>query len=252
MIRTEPAIPGCDRCRRLAQRLAATQRLTPLAFGIAEWEYIAHLDLEHTDRLSSIPDCSSCLYLARSMTCRGLPNAAKFVLIDQIRSHLARHLITEPWRTTVPPTEPDVPAALMASAEGEPGNEAAVWLLTEHGHWLRQLHHHGYITYFDDHTYGRIEWVHVAAACEWPLPQFAQAPAEPEGGWPYLHGSGSERGMLAIAASLDRGVPVDLRDALSSLDGTNLNLALCAMLWSARGRREAERRFPICFPPEGT
>jgi hypothetical protein len=48
--------------------------------------------------------------------------------------------------------------------------------------------------------------------------------------------SGAERRLLRLAASLGDGIPVDLRDALTSLDDANLGLVTTAVRHAA-GRR---------------
>ena len=48
--------------------------------------------------------------------------------------------------------------------------------------------------------------------------------------------SGAERRLLRLAASLGDGIPVDLRDALASLDNANLGLVTTAVRHAA-GRR---------------
>ena len=48
--------------------------------------------------------------------------------------------------------------------------------------------------------------------------------------------SGAERRLLRLAASLGDGIPVDLRDALASLDDANLGLVTTAVRHAA-GRR---------------
>lgn len=50
--------------------------------------------------------------------------------------------------------------------------------------------------------------------------------------------SGSERRLLSLAASLGDGIPVDLQDALASLDNTSLDLVTTAIRHAA-GRRPA-------------
>ena len=50
--------------------------------------------------------------------------------------------------------------------------------------------------------------------------------------------SGGERRMLGITASLAAGIPVDLRDAVTGLDGRNARLVVGAVL-HASGHRDA-------------
>jgi hypothetical protein len=57
--------------------------------------------------------------------------------------------------------------------------------------------------------------------------------------------SGAERRLLRLAASLGDGLPVDLRDALASLDDANLGLVTTAV------RHAAGRRPGTWTPPSG-
>src|SRR6266571_4430713 len=67
-----------------------------------------------------------------------------------------------------------------------------------------------------------------------PEPQSAAAVTALAGG--QLPCSGAERRLLRLAASLGDGIPVDLRDALASLDDANLDLVTTAVRHAA-GRR---------------
>lgn len=67
------------------------------------------------------------------------------------------------------------------------------------------------------------------AAIDWPA-----AIAAIDGG--DLPGSGGERRVLRLAASLADGIPVDLRDAFTGMDTANVDRAVRAML-HASGRR---------------
>lgn len=86
---------------------------------------------------------------------------------------------------------------------------------------------------------GRFVWVGRAlvgggllAVVDWP----AAVKVLATGGLPC---SGGEGRMLRIAASIAIGVPVDLNDRLSTLDDTNVDLVVKAML-HASGRRGAD------------
>jgi len=70
----------------------------------------------------------------------------------------------------------------------------------------------------------------AVAVAGWPA-----AAAALGGGLPC---SGGEQRMLRITASLAAGIPVDLRDAVTGLDGRNARLAADAVL-HASGHRDA-------------
>jgi hypothetical protein len=118
-----------------------------------------------------------------------------------------------------------LPAALSAGAAGLLAPEAAVNLLIGHRYWLTRPDFAGeYIGTFPGITDGTA----MAAVC-WP-----EAIAALDRG--QLAGSGSENRILRLAASLADGIPVDLQDALSSLDDTNLQHVVTAIRHAA-GRR---------------
>jgi len=104
--------------------------------------------------------------------------------------------------------------------------EAAVELLIGHAVWLRRSDFVGeFIESGRDVAGGVamvfIDWVEVAAVRARRLPC-----------------SGSEGQILRIAASIGEGVPVDLGEALTGLDGVNVVLVARAVL-HAGGHREA-------------
>jgi hypothetical protein len=118
-----------------------------------------------------------------------------------------------------------LPAALQASAAGLFASEAAVNLLISHRYWLTRPDFAAeYI-----HTFTAITDGTAAAAVCWP-----EAVAALDRG--QLAGSGSENRILRLAASLAEGIPLDLQDALSSLDDTNLQHVVIAIRHTA-GRR---------------
>lgn len=123
--------------------------------------------------------------------------------------------------STPPPDDPPLAAALRACADGFYPAEAAAKLIICHATWL--------------HRQDFREWyVHLGAgpaamaAIDWP----AAIAALDGGGLPC---SGGERRVLRIAASLAEGIPVDLRDALTGMDATNVGRAIRAMLHAAGG-----------------
>jgi hypothetical protein len=115
-------------------------------------------------------------------------------------------------------------AALRAQAEGLHACEAATELLIGHGSWLRRADFVDEFVHTDTEPAVDI----MVSAVDWP-----EAITALDAG--RLPCSGGERRILAIAASLAEGLPVDLRDALTGLDSTNIHLVAAAVL-HANGR----------------
>jgi hypothetical protein len=121
-----------------------------------------------------------------------------------------------------------LPAALRASAAGLLAPEAAVNLLIGHRYWLTRTDFTGKFTEtFPSLTDG----TPMAAVC-WP-----EAIAALDLG--QLSGSGSENRILRLAASLADGIPVDLQNAVSGLDDTNLQQVVTAIRHAA-GRPQGQ------------
>ncbi len=115
-----------------------------------------------------------------------------------------------------------LPAALRASAAGLLALEAAVNLLIGHRRWLTRTDFTGKFTEtFPSLTDG----TPMAVVC-WP-----EAIAALDLG--QLSGSGSENRVLRLAASLADGIPVDLQNAVSGLDDTNLQHVVTAIRHAA-------------------
>ena len=107
--------------------------------------------------------------------------------------------------------------ALRAHARGLLATEAAIELLVDHRCWLRRPDFvDGYLETDSGLNTTPITWAN------WP----AAITALETGALPC---SGSEAQMLRIAASLADGIPVDLRDALTSLDHDNRTLVIQAV-----------------------
>jgi hypothetical protein len=119
----------------------------------------------------------------------------------------------------VRPTLAQLHAALRAHAGGLCAREAAVELLIGHVSWL----HCG--DFLD-------EFVHTALNAAGGVPiadiRWPDAVGALDDG--RLPCSGGEGRVLRIAASLADGVPVNLRDALTGLDTTNIALVARAVL----------------------
>ena len=117
--------------------------------------------------------------------------------------------------------------ALRTNARGLYADEAAVELLVGHGRWLERT----------DFTEGFVETC-VGLSDGTPMAWIdwhAALAAVQAGGLPC---SGSEAGVLRLAACLAEGGGVDLRDVVSGLDGGNLVLVATAVL-RAGGHRDA-------------
>ena len=99
---------------------------------------------------------------------------------------------------------------LRAWAKGLYALEAAVRLMIEHGTWLRR----GAPAMQMSDT----EYDGLLVSVDWKALSDMGGPA-----------SGSERRILDIICSLGAGLGVDLSDAVSSLDRTNLALVLAAL-----------------------
>jgi hypothetical protein len=129
--------------------------------------------------------------------------------------------------TTPPPDAPPLAAALRACAAGFYPAEAAAELLIAHASWLcRDDFRDGYVDTGTSITDG----VTAMAAIDWPAAITAIDAGD-------LPGSGGERRVLRLAASLADGIPVDLRDAFTGMDTDNVDRAVRAML-HASGRRQ--------------
>jgi hypothetical protein len=119
-----------------------------------------------------------------------------------------------------PPT--GLAKALRAHARGLHPLEAAAELLVSHTYWL---HRSDFTTDSISTRRGLlidIELAHV----DWPSAITALDIG-------YLPCSAGEGRILRLAASLADGIPVDLRDALTSLDADNIDLVARAVLHAA-------------------
>lgn len=127
---------------------------------------------------------------------------------------------------TPPPDDPPLADALRACAAGFYPAEAAAELLIAHASWLcRDDFRDGYV----DTGTSIADGITAMASVNWP----AAITALDTG---CLPGSGGERRVPRLAASLADGIPVDLRDAFTGLDTGNVNRAVWAML-HASGHR---------------
>ncbi|WP_127356483.1 hypothetical protein [Actinacidiphila soli] len=116
-------------------------------------------------------------------------------------------------------------ARLGERAAGSWQEEAAVWLLAEHGHWLAELQRTQLVDADADGS-SRIAWRQVTSACLYPRDSA-------------MVGTLSEWQVLRLACVLTGRHALSLAD-LDSLDETNKRLALHAVAWAAGGRAWAD------------
>lgn len=118
-----------------------------------------------------------------------------------------------------PPDEPSLADLLMWTAEGTFGEEAAVWLLDQHGHWLDELDRLDLIRH-DSTGYSFVRW-----------DEFTEARPV---------GTGSEIQVLNVAHALatanGSANGVTSFRGLTSLDESNRRLVLHAIAWAMGGR----------------
>jgi hypothetical protein len=115
--------------------------------------------------------------------------------------------------------------ALRAAARGLYACEAAAGLLVDHRYWLTRPDFTGeFVDTFDGFTDGT-----PMAAISWPEVVAALDRGQ-------LSGSSSENKILRLAASLAEGISVDLQNAITGLDDTNLQHVITAIRHAA-GRR---------------
>lgn len=116
----------------------------------------------------------------------------------------------------------DINAALRAHSRGLHCLEAAAELLINHASWLQR---DDFLRRFVHITSGLIDDT-PTAAINWP-----EAVAALDQG--QLPCSSGEARMLRLIASLADGIPVDLSDALTSLDASNAELVSHAVMHAA-------------------
>jgi hypothetical protein len=115
-----------------------------------------------------------------------------------------------------------LPGALRASARGLNACEATVGLLVDHQYWLTRPDFTGESV---DTLDGFADSTPMAAVC-WPEVVAALDRGQ-------LSGSSSENKILRLAASLAEGISVDLQNAITGLDDTNLQHLITAIRHAA-------------------
>ena len=128
-------------------------------------------------------------------------------------------MIFEPRAADLDPV--DLESALLRAAVGDYAAEAAVLLLANFGHWLPQLQAAGLITLVGD-VDGDGPWAQIT----WPELDAALSAG-------HIIGSGGQLRVLAVAASIADGQPVDLGDIAAGLDRRALGLVLAAIAHAA-------------------
>ncbi|MBF8194509.1 hypothetical protein ITP53_54420 [Nonomuraea sp. K274] len=114
----------------------------------------------------------------------------------------------------------DLACALTLGATGLPCVQAGVELLIDTDIWLHRP------DFIDEFITIDADVATALAFVDWD----AAITALNSGRLPC---SGGERAVLRIAASMSGGIPVDLRDTLTSLDGVNLAAAAAAVRHAA-------------------
>jgi hypothetical protein len=117
-------------------------------------------------------------------------------------------------------------AALRACAAGLYPLEAGTGLLIAHDTFL---HRSDFTSRFIQHGLSITDSTTEMAAIDWDAAIHALTAGE-------LPCSGGERRILMLAASLAAGIPVDLRDTVTSLDHRNIQRLLTAIS-HAHGKR---------------
>jgi len=127
-------------------------------------------------------------------------------------------------------TADDLTAALRACAVGIYPLEAGVALLISNGAFVRRP---DFTSRFITTGTSISDGTTLMAAVDWDAAIAALQAGE-------LPCSGGERRVLQLSASLAGGIPVDLRDAVTSLDDSNVARLVTAILHgSGNGRRTA-------------
>ena len=156
---------------------------------------------------------------------RHIPNVgSQWATIDDLPDSLNHDLLGFIHLAPVETDNPDpLPAALRAHAAGLLAAEAAIELLIGHRTWLHRpdFVHHYIATGPDLTTSTPMAWV------DWPAAIIA---LDTQG----MACSSSEARMLRVAASLAAGLPLDLGDAITRLDTTNLTLVVQAVLHAGK------------------
>lgn len=135
----------------------------------------------------------------------------------------------------------EVEAALLRAAVGDYAAEAAVLLLSVHGHWLPQLRAAGLVdltVYEADPGQGE----QVFAAVDWSRVDPALAAR-------HVAGDSGQRRVLRAAESLAEGRPVDLADLTGGLDRGDLSLLLAAVAHAGGSHGSSAPLVP--WPPRG-
>jgi hypothetical protein len=139
----------------------------------------------------------------------------------------------------------DVEDALLGAALGDYSAEAAILLLIAFGHWLPQLQSAGLITLeccLDGCCFDGDGW---SAQIAWP----DLDPALRDG---TIVGSSGELRVLAAAASIADGHPVNLGDLAAGLDRRAITLVLAAIAHAAGSHEHrAITRDPDGIPHTG-
>ncbi|MCW2901185.1 MAG: uncharacterized protein JWO67_3450 [Streptosporangiaceae bacterium] len=132
----------------------------------------------------------------------------------------------------------DIETALVRGAVGDYADEAAVLLLINFGHWLRQLQVADLITIVPD-----IECDGLWAQIAWAGLESALVAGR-------IVGSNGEVRVLRAAASIAEGHPVDLGDLAAGLDRPALTLLLAAIAHAAGSHDHWETTYDVGGVPQ--
>lgn len=124
-------------------------------------------------------------------------------------------------------------AHLNTAAEGLDEQEAAIWLLAEHGRWLPRLDQQQLILRDPVGPYARIKWNRISQ--QW------------RNGESKLTGTDIELQVLHIARAIATRAPTPL-DGLGGLSETDTRLVLHAIAWAAKGQAWADALLRVRRP----
>ena len=129
-------------------------------------------------------------------------------------------------------TADDLTAALRACAAGLYPLEAGIALLTANGTFLRR---YDFTSRFIETGTSISDGTTLMADINWDAAITALHAGE-------LPCSGGERRILELSSSLAGGTPVNLRDAVTGIDGANITRLITAIL-HASGKRPENSRY---------
>jgi hypothetical protein len=191
--------------------------------------YLDHHDRQHCDATTIRTFCLAVTVTDPTRTRRNALLGHQWIRIDELPPNLpdsttahSRYFVE--LAAGMPTTQfarqpPPLATALRAHARGLYPAEAATELLINHATWL---HRADFIGRFVNIGVDFVDDTTPIAHIDWPA-----ATAALNAG--HLPCSAGEGRVLRLTVSLAHGIPIDLRDALTGLDPTNINLAAQAV-----------------------